>query len=148
MSKIDIILPRLAGVRKAPARAGIARAYRACCPACQPEGPKPGRDPSLSAAETEAGGVLLTCFKVGCSFNEITGSVGVDPSELFPDSGNGAGIPGGPAGWASAAALADAVADAAADVTAGSVEAYAELASAVARFRTAARQAMRKGVAK
>lgn len=148
MDKIDIILPRLAGVRKAPCRAGIVRSYRACCPAHQPEGPKPGRSPSLSVSLSESGGVLLTCHR-GCSFLEITGAAGVDPAELMPDNhrGGGPGIPGGPAGWASAAALADAVADAAADVTAGSIEAYAELASAVARFRTAARQAMRKGAA-
>ncbi len=148
MDKIDIILLRLSGVRKAPARAGIAQAYRACCPAHQGEGPKPGRSPSLSVAESENGAVLLHCF-AGCTADEIARAVGIELAELFPDSssGGGSGIPGGPAGWASAAALADAVADAAAGVTAGSIEAYAELASAVARFRAAARQAMRKGAA-
>jgi hypothetical protein len=146
MGKIDIILPRLSGVRKAPARTGIVQAYRACCPAHQPEGPKPGRSPALSVAETEAGGVLLHCF-AGCSADEIAGAAGVELTDLFPgSSGGGGGIPGGPAGWASAAALADAVADAAAEVTVGDMDAFAVLASAVERFRVAARAAMRKGV--
>lgn len=141
MSKIDIILPRLSGVRKAPARAGIVQAYRACCPAHQPEGPRPGRSPALSVAWSESGGVLLHCF-AGCSVDEIAGAAGVELTDLFPDGGNGPGIPGGPAGWASVAALADAVADAAADVTVGSADAYFALTGAVARFRVAVRQAM------
>lgn len=145
MGKIDIILPRLLGVRKAPGRAGIVQAYRACCPVHQPEGPKPGRSPSLSVAESVSGAVLLNCFRA-CSLDEITGALGVNPADLMPDSGDGLGIPGGPSGWASAAALADAVADAAADVTSGNVDAYFALTGAVARFRAAARHAMRKGV--
>lgn len=142
MNGMDTIISRLAGVRKAPVRAGIVQAYRACCPAHQPEGPKPGRTPALSVAETEAGGVLLHCF-AGCTADAIAGAVGIDLSDLMPGGGSGPGIPGGPAGWASAAALADAVADAAAEVTAGNIDAYAALTSAVARFRAAARQAMR-----
>lgn len=144
MSKIDNILPRLAGVRKATARAGVTQSFRACCPAHQPEGPKPGHRLSLSVAESLSGGVLLKCF-AECSLDEITGALGVRPEDLMPDGGNGPGIPGGPAGWASAAALADAVADAAADVSVGKADAYFALVSAVERFRAAARQAMRKG---
>ncbi len=145
MSKIDIILPRLAGVRKAPARAGVVQAYRACCPAHQPEGPKSGRSPSLSVAEAENGAVLLHCF-AGCSVDEITGAVGVELTELFPDSssGGGSGIPGGPAGWAGAAALLDSAYDAAANAAAGGDWQLAMVAIDAARKM--ARQAMRKGV--
>lgn len=144
MDKIDRILPKLTGVRKAPARAGTTRAYRAFCPVHQPDGKKPGRYPALSAALSVSGGVLFNCYK-GCTFNEICDALGERPEDLMPDGGNGPGIPGGPSGWASAAALADAVADAAADVTVGNVDAYAVLASAVERFRAAARAAIRGG---
>lgn len=141
MGKIDIILPRLAGVRKAPARAGIVQAYRACCPAHQTEGPK-GRSPSLSVAESESGGVLLHCF-AGCSVDEIAGAAGVELTDLFPDGGGGSGIPGGPSGWAAVAALLDAAGDAVANAAAGG-DWYAAL-SAVDAAKKAARAAMRKG---
>lgn len=145
MSKIDIILPRLAGVRKAPCRAGVVQSYRACCPVHQPEGPKPGRSPSLSVAESVSGGVLLTCH-AGCTFNEITDAAGVDPAELMPDSSSsGSGIPGGPAGWASVAALLDAAGDAVANAAAGGD--WWKALAAVDAAKRAARLAMRKGVA-
>lgn len=145
MDKIDIILPRLSGVRKAPARAGIAQAYRACCPAHQAEGPKPGRSPSLSVAESENGAVLLHCF-AGCSVHEIAGAVGIELTDLFNDGGSGgSGIVGGPSGWAAVAALLDAAGDAVANASAGG-DWYAALA-AVDAAKSAARQAMRKGAA-
>lgn len=57
MSALDLILSRLPGeVRKAPARGGAARAYRAVCRACG------GHGQPLSLAETEDGRLLLHCF--------------------------------------------------------------------------------------
>lgn len=141
----DTLLARLNKPRRAALRAGVTRAHRAHCPACQADG---SGSPALSFAESETGGVLITCFAGGCTLFEVAGAAGVDPSELFPPRESSSRGNGGPGAWASAAALADAVADAAADVTTGGVDAYLRLASAVERFRAAARQAMRQGVAK
>lgn len=141
MSALDLILPRLTGARKAPARDGIVRAFRACCPAHQPEGPRPGRSPSLSVAEAENGAVLLHCF-AGCSVDEIAAAVGVELTELFPGGGEGGGIAGGPGGWAGVAALLDAAGDAVARAAAGGD--WLAALSAVEAAQKAAKKLMRR----
>ena len=149
MSRYDHFLSRLAGVRKAPARAGIARAHRACCPVHQPEGPRAGRSPALSVAESESSGAVLLHCHACCSTHEIAGALGIELADLFPDSDSGGdggvGIAGGPAGWAGVAALLDAAGDAVANA-AVSGDWYTAL-SAVDAAKRAARAAMRKGVA-
>lgn len=147
MSKIDTILSALSGVRKAPPRRGTTRAYRALCPHHQAGGGA-HRQPSLSIAETDAGAVLLHCF-AGCSVDEITSSISVEMSDLFPDnSSGGRGISGGVSGWASVAALLDAAGDAVANAAAGG-DWYAALL-AVDNAKAAAKTAMRgeRGCAK
>lgn len=140
----DTLLSRLHKPRRAAPRRGALRAHRACCPVCQADG---SGNPALSVAESDAGGVLLYCFK-GCGALDVIAAAGMQPSYLCPENESSARGNGGPSAWASAAALADAVADAAADVVAGGgIDAYAALASATARFRAAARRAMKTGVA-
>ena len=53
--------------------------WTACCPAHE------DRSPSLAITETDDGRILLKCFG-GCSVQEIVGSIGMDISDLFPDS--------------------------------------------------------------
>lgn len=138
----DTLLSRLNKPRRAALRAGTVRAHRSHCPCCQADG---GGNPALSVAESDGGGVLVYCFK-GCGAIDVIAALSIDAADLYPDHGSSAGSNGGPNAWASAAALADAVADAAADVLAGGgIDEYAALASAVARFRAAARAAMRGG---
>jgi hypothetical protein len=149
MSAYDTLLSRLTGVRPAPARAGCIRAHRALCPSHQNDGRTKNRSPSLSVAETDAGAVLLHCH-AGCSAADVAAAAGLALADLFPPR-EGAGHEGtrgngGVAAWASAAALADEINDAAARVTAGDIDAYIEHGAAVARFKAAAREAMRAGV--
>lgn len=51
--------------------------WLACCPAHD------DKHPSMSITEGDDGRVLVKCF-AGCSIDEITGSVGMDISELYP----------------------------------------------------------------
>lgn len=147
MSAYDTLLSRLHGVRPAPARAGIARAHRAICPAHQGDGPRRGRTPSLSVAERDDGAVLVHCH-AGCAVHDVVSALGLDLADLFPQHTHHArGIPGGPAAWASAAALADSVVYLALRASARGCddEALLALQGAVAAFQHAARAAMRKG---
>lgn len=139
----DTLLSKVHKPRRAATRAGALRAHRAHCPCCQAEG---SDNPALSIAESDAGGVLIYCYK-GCGALDVIAAAGMQPSDLYPENESSARGNGGPSAWAAAAALADAVADAAADVVAGGIDAYAALTGAVARFRAAARQAMKAGVA-
>lgn len=145
---IDILLPRLQGVRKVPPRgAGVVRAFRALCPVHQSDGPRPGRGPSLSLAETSAGHVLLHCH-AGCPTDEILASLGLTLEDLFPDRLPDAGpLPGGVKAWASAAALADEVAERATlAVARGTWDDVMALMDAVRSFQAAAKEAMRAAV--
>lgn len=139
----DVLLSRLQGVRRAPARAGCVRAHRACCPVHQPEGPRPGRTPNLSVSEKFDGGVLVFCH-AGCNTAGVVETVGLRMLDLFPPSlrHHGEGN-GGPREWASAAALADAVVDAAALVTVGGIEQFETLEQAAEEFKAAAWAAFR-----
>lgn len=51
----------------------------ACCPAHE------DRTPSMTIREADDGRILLHCF-AGCDVSAITGAVGVELHELFPDS--------------------------------------------------------------
>lgn len=139
----DILLSRLAGVRRAPPTSGCSRAHRAFCPVHQHEGARPGRTPSLSVSEKTDDSVLVHCH-AGCSVQEVLGAVGLQLSDLYPArtltgrKGNS-----GPREWASAAALADALTDAAARVVVGELEAFEDLARAAENFKTAAWRAFR-----
>ena len=53
--------------------------WTACCPAHE------DRSPSLAITETDDGRILLKCFS-GCSVQEIVGAIGMDMTDLFPDS--------------------------------------------------------------
>jgi hypothetical protein len=53
--------------------------WMACCPAHQ------DKSPSLSISQSNDGKILLYCF-AGCSIEEITDALGIDLSQLFPDS--------------------------------------------------------------
>ena len=53
--------------------------WMACCPAHK------DNSPSLSISQASDGKILLYCF-AGCSIEEITDALGIDLSELFPNS--------------------------------------------------------------
>jgi hypothetical protein len=53
--------------------------WTACCPAHE------DRSPSLAIREVEDGRILLKCFG-GCSVQAIVGAIGMDMTDLFPDS--------------------------------------------------------------
>lgn len=70
---VDVLLPRLPGVRQV-----AAGRWRAPCVACG------GGNPSaLSIGETSDGTVLVKCFK-GCSAAEVVAAVGLELHDLFP----------------------------------------------------------------
>ena len=148
MTPYDRLTDRLTGLRRAPAGHGIARAHRALCPAHQADGPRPGRSPSLSLAETIGGAVLLHCH-AGCPAGEIASSVGLAIADLFPPRTipHSPGLPG----WWSAAAIADRIYDEAIALAlltldpGERVQAAAEIGKLAHQFRTAARHAMRPG---
>ena len=70
---VDTLLQRLT---KVTGRRGH---WTACCPAHE------DRSPSLAVTETDDGRILLKCFG-GCSVQEIVGAIGMDMTDLFPDS--------------------------------------------------------------
>lgn len=72
---VDTLLQRLTKVK------GGRGHWTACCPAHE------DRSPSLAVTETDDGRILLKCFG-GCSVQEIVGSIGMDMTDLFPDSNN------------------------------------------------------------
>jgi hypothetical protein len=73
MSKVDVLLSRLDGVRPTGAGRWIAR-----CPA---HGDK---SPSLSVREIDDNRVLLHCFG-GCSVEEVLSAIGMTFDDLFPE---------------------------------------------------------------
>ena len=112
----NTLLPRLDGVRKAPARgsAGIAAAWRAQCPACG------GHGLPLSLGLKDDGGVVGHCFAGGGhGLAEVLEVLGLDWQDILPDRtlpitptaqsirGNG-----GPTEWAALMAAVDALLDA------------------------------------
>jgi len=58
--------------------------WTAACPAHQ------DKSPSLAVRQVEDGRILLHCFG-GCSVHDVLGAVGMDMSDLFPDSGENKG---------------------------------------------------------
>lgn len=70
---VDTLLQRL---KKVTGRNGH---WTACCPSHE------DRSPSLAITETDDGRILLKCFG-GCSVQEIVGAIGMDMTDLFPDS--------------------------------------------------------------
>lgn len=70
---VDTLLQRLTKVK------GGRGHWTACCPAHE------DRSPSLAITETDDGRILLKCFG-GCSVQEIVGAIGMDMTDLFPDS--------------------------------------------------------------
>lgn len=70
---VDTLLQRLTKVK------GGRGHWTACCPAHE------DRSPSLAITETDDGRILLKCFG-GCSVQAIVGSIGMDMTDLFPDS--------------------------------------------------------------
>lgn len=136
----DTLLARLHKPRRAALRAGVTRAHRAHCPACQADG---GGSPALSVAEGDGGGVLLYCFK-GCPVSDVLGAVGMSHEDLFPSSDSQAkGNEDGIGAWVSAAALADLIEYAAGSVVVGQTGGYIMLKIAVKHFHAVAREAMR-----
>lgn len=117
MSRLeDILLPRLDGVRKAPARstAGVASAWRAQCPVCG------GHGLPLSLGLKSDGGVIGHCFAGGGhGLVEVLEVLGLDWQDILPDrplpiTPSAQSIRGnsGPTGWAGLMAAVDALLDA------------------------------------
>lgn len=73
-SKVHALLDRLEKVRRE--REGQ---WNACCPAHQ------DRSPSLAVGETEDGRVLVHCHG-GCSVEDVLAAVGLDMTDLYPDT--------------------------------------------------------------
>ena len=70
---VDTLLQRLTKVKGGKGR------WTACCPAHE------DRSPSLAVTETDDGRILLKCFG-GCSVQAIVGAIGMEMTDLFPDS--------------------------------------------------------------
>ena len=77
-SNIDYVLSRLEGVKSIGTDQWISR-----CPA------HTDRTPSLSIGIGAEGQILLYCF-AGCTVEDVAKSIGLDISELWPDSGENA----------------------------------------------------------
>jgi hypothetical protein len=65
--------------RFAKARQNGRGKWMACCPAHN------DKSPSLSIAEAPDGRILIHCF-AGCAANEVLEAVGLEMTDLFPDS--------------------------------------------------------------
>jgi hypothetical protein len=74
---LEELLPRLQGVRRLPGGRYMAR-----CPAHD------DTRASLALAESDSAAILLHCF-AGCAAAEVVASLGLELSDLFPDSGYG-----------------------------------------------------------
>lgn len=73
-NKLDNLLARLDKVRDK----GNGQ-YTACCPAHD------DRSPSLAVRETDDGTILIKCW-AGCGAADVVAAVGMELSDLFPDS--------------------------------------------------------------
>ena len=73
-SPIETFLSRLEKVRH-----NGKRKWKACCPA------HPDISPSLAITEGEGGKVVFHCF-TGCSQTDVIAALGLEFSDLFPDS--------------------------------------------------------------
>lgn len=109
MINYNILLSRLLGVRRAALRPGITAAARACCPICQPEGPRPGRDPALSVAVAESGKLLAWCHKCQVDGDVILRHIGIQQSASTRAKVKAKQPEHDPGCWISAAAAADAL---------------------------------------
>jgi hypothetical protein len=74
MSKIDNLLSRLGKVQKTGKDS-----WKCRCPAHQ------DKSPSLTIKEDMDGKILINCF-AGCGALEVLGAIGMDYSDLFPDT--------------------------------------------------------------
>ena len=75
MSPIDLVLARLPRARKSgPDR------WRDACPVCGERNRS-----TLSVGVTDAGAVLVRCFKSGCDVTAICAALGLDVADLFSD---------------------------------------------------------------
>jgi putative DNA primase/helicase len=70
---LEAVLARLQSLRRKGS------GWQACCPAHE------DKNPSLSICECK-GNILLKCF-AGCSFEAVCAALGIEPRELFCDSG-------------------------------------------------------------
>ncbi len=152
MNPLDTIFSRLPHPpRKAPARGGAVRAYRAACPVCESHGMP------LSLAESSNGLPLLHCFG-GCSQEELLGALGLTWGDVLPKPAQ-QHVPsnGGPSTWGALAAAIDALHHAHCRVLAtcspamktGEIEAalraVLDAGAAMEQVKAMARQAMVKG---
>ena len=149
-----LVLPRLEGVRKAPARAGeTIAAWRSHCPACCSHGHP--LNIAISARPGEAG--LINC-KGGCAGSPLPAleALGLRLSDLYPKTekhfakGNG-----GPLNWAPASAACGALLQAHVDllglvcphlpqdVMVEAMEAILRAGEAAGAFKNAAHRALR-----
>jgi hypothetical protein len=149
MTYSDLIL-LLTGYRASKPTGSVVEAGRAFCPSHQ-SGAGRGRGRTLSTAQSSAGAILLHCH-AGCSAHEICEAVGVDESDLFPDTPNHTHGTGKGVGttWYPAMALADAIDDACCTlIKVTSVDELHQkihhIGQLVAGFKAACRAASRNG---
>lgn len=151
MINYNILLTRLTGVRRAALRPGITEAHRACCPLCQAEGPRPGRDPALSVAVAETGKLLAWCHKCEKPGDEILRHIGIQQSASTRAKAKQPEHDPGPGCWISAAAAADALGMVVVQVINGSyhndqervLDAVCKVHQRLETFKSACRDAMR-----
>lgn len=159
-----LLLPRLKGVRRAPAKDGVAEAWRARCPACD------SRDERLSVAISNDGSPLIFCHSHMKDHSKLFSDLGINWTDLHPRTFNPAGqkqhaVPGndGPSAWAPTYSAAEAARNALEKAFAllacakkpqGDQEfeeylsAVFEAADQIQQLKKAMRSAVRRGVAK
>lgn len=151
MINYNILLSRLLGVRRAALRPGLTASHRACCPLCQSEGPRPGRDPSLSVSLSESGNILAWCHKCEKPGHEILRHIGIQQSTKSTSQHAKAKPEPSPADWISTAAAADALGMVVVQVINGSyhndqervLDAVCKVHQRLETFKSACRDAMR-----
>lgn len=75
---LEVLLSRLDKVEKLSPGAHQAR-YKACCPA------HADKNPSLSVTLAQSGAILIKCWS-GCSAHDVVNAVGMEMTQLFPDT--------------------------------------------------------------
>jgi len=146
---LDLVLSRLPKpARKAPARAGVARAFRAGCPACE------GHGMPLSLAETQDGWLLLHCF-AGCSVGEVLAALGLSWDDVLPQQATAHMVKsnGGPTAWGALAAAVDGLRHCHARLLGAAqvgdaeqqMRAFLDAGEAMQKVQQMARRAMREG---
>ena len=83
MMPLDNVLSRLPNAKQTqPGR------WRCACPVCGEH-----NQSTLSIGEGGSGAVLLKCFKLGCDPEAIARAIGLEVTDLFPQSVAGGGTP-------------------------------------------------------